>query len=236
MASLSYNHVFSSAGFSGESFDIAQGPVNTGIIDVLLSVGNAALTVDAPHVLVSTGTLGGARSLDLAAMESELVSDGGVELNGRFFYLSVQNSDISSVNSLTVSGSVSINGADEFVIASKGDYIFHYVTGGAWRCNILATPGENLATFKRISFLASDWVGNKIVVKQSAPILAGQIGPHGLTPYAGYLISVLNTSLTPQEYVDVEIHQDPSNGDFTLVKAAKAPAFNGLVLMSGSLD
>ena len=58
MAKMNYEHVFSSAGFSGESFDIAQGPANTGVIDVLLSVGNGALTEDAPHALVSTGVLG----------------------------------------------------------------------------------------------------------------------------------------------------------------------------------
>lgn len=234
MATNLYAHVFGSAGFSGESFDIAQGPANTGVIDVLLSAGNGALTEDAPHALVSTGALGAARSLDLSGMEVESIANGGQDLNGRFFYLSIQNSDISS-NSITVSGSTSVNSSPTFVISTQGDYLFHHISGGVWRCNILATPGEGTASFKRLTFASGDWTNNKITVKQALPIGAGEIGPHNLTPYDGYIISILNTSLTPNEYVDVEIHQ-ALNGDVTLVKAAKAPAFNGAVMLSGSLD
>jgi len=237
MAKMNYEHVFSSAGFSGESFDIAQGPANTGVVPVLLSVGNGVLTEDAPHALVSTGALNASRILDITGLEAESVGNGGQALNGRFFYLSVQNTDITS-NSITVSGGSTINGVATFVISTKGDYLFHHIASGVWRCNILATPGEGLATFKRLSFVAADWTNgtaNNIVVSQSSGPAAGQIGPHNMTPYDGYLISVLNTSLTPNEYVDVEIHQ-ALNGDITLVKAAKAPAFNGTILISGSLD
>lgn len=234
MATMNYSHVFSSAGFSGESFDIAQGPANTGVIDVLLSVGNGALTEDAPHVLVSTGALGAARSLDLTGMEAESVGKGGQALNGRFFYLSVQNSDVSS-NNLTVSGSTTINGASTFVIDTTGDYLFHHISGGVWRCNVLPTPGENLATITRINFLTTDWLNNEIKVIQSGTPVAGEVGPHGLTPYDGYVYTILNTSLNPNEYVDVEVHQD-TNGDITLVKAPKAPTFNGTLIIVGSLD
>lgn len=234
MAKMNYEHVFSSAGFSGESFDIAQGPENTGVIDVLLSVGNGALTEDAPHALVSTGVLGAARSLDLTGMEAETLANGRAALDGRFFYLSIQNSDIST-NHLTVSGGSTINGEATFVISTTGDYLFHHISGGVWRCNVLPTPGESIASYKRIAFATTDWVNNKIVVKQSAPVGAGEVGPHGLTPYDGYVFTVLNTSLTPNEYVDVEVHQ-AMNGDLTLVKAAKAPAFNGAIMIVGAMD
>lgn len=234
MAKMNYEHVFSSAGFSGESFDIAQGPANTGVINVLLSVGDGALTEDAPHALVSTGSLGAARSLDLTGMEAESIGKGGQPLDGRFFYLSVQNSDISS-NSITVSGSSTVNEAANFVIATKGDYLFHHISGGVWRCNVLPTPGESVASYRRIPFATTDWVNNQIVVKQAAPIGAGEVGPHGLNPYDGYVFTVLNTSLSPNEYVDVEVHQ-ALNGNLTLVKAAKAPAFNGAVMIVGAMD
>jgi hypothetical protein len=82
------------------SFD---GSIDTGIIDVLLGVGNAVLTTDAPLVLHSTGALGAARTLDISALEIENVAQGGEPLNGRFFYLSIQNSDISSTNKITIS-------------------------------------------------------------------------------------------------------------------------------------
>lgn len=235
MAKMEYAHLMVSAGFSGESFDISQGPANTGVIDILLSVGDGALTEDTPHVLVSTGSLGAARSLDLTGMESESIAKGGQALNGRFFYLSVQNTDITS-NSITVSGSTTINGNSTFVINNAGDYLFHHISGGVWRCNVLATPGENLATITRIYFTTADWLNNEIKVIQAGSPGAGEIGPHGLTPFDGYVISILNTSLNPNEYVDVEIHQNDTNGDITLVKAPKAPLFNGIVIIVGSLD
>ncbi len=237
MAKMNYEHVFSSAGFSGESFDICQGPANAGVIDVLLSVGDGKLQEDTPHVLVSTGNLGAARVLDLSAMELESVAKGGQDLNGRFFYLSVQNDDITS-NSLTISGSVSINGLSTFVVDNLGDFIFHYVSAGVWRVNVLPTPGQAAATFKRVLFFQADWINNQIKCLASGPIPtpgSGEVGPHNMSIHDGYLVQILNQTLNPHEYVDVEIHQD-TNGDVTIFKAPKAAAFDGTFLLSGSID
>ena len=108
---------------------VFDGSANTDIQDILLSAGNGALTEHTPHVLVSTGALGSARTLDLSAMEVESAAYGAHPLDGRFFYLSVQNSDIST-NNITISGSTSINGVANLVISCACDYLFHHVSGG----------------------------------------------------------------------------------------------------------
>jgi len=237
MAKLNYEHVFSSAGFSGEQFDIAQGPADTGIIDILLSVGDGALTDDAPHVLVSTGALGDSRNLDISGLEAETAAKGGQALDGRFFYLSVQNTDIIS-NNLTVSGGATINGNASFTIDTEGDYLFHHVSGGVWRCNILPRPDEQLATLARVDFLSTDWdAGTKdsIDVIQDGTPGAGEVGPHAITSPGPYLVQVVNTDLTPDEIVDVEV-QFNGSGVITLKKARKAPDFNGTVVICGTLD
>lgn len=238
MAKLNYEHVFSSAGFSGEQFDVAQGPADTGIIDVLLSVGDGALTEDAPHVLVSTGALGGARVLDISGLEVESAAKGGQALDGRFFYFSVQNTDILT-NSITVSGGATINGDATFAISTEGDYLFHHVSGGVWRCNILPRPSEKLATLARVSFASTDWdagvTKDTIKIIQTGTPAAGEVGPHDVTAYGSYVVQVINTDSTPDELVDVEI-QFSSNGDITLKKAAKAPDFNGVAIIVGTLD
>jgi hypothetical protein len=233
MAQRIYEHVASAAGFSGESFDIGTGTANAEIIDVLLSVGDGILTCDAPLVLVSTGVLGGARALDISALEAELAGDGGASLNGRFFFLSVQNSDIAT-NNITVSASGTINGATE-LIASQGDYLFWHVGAGVWICNILPRSGEGLATVKRVSFAGTKWVNNEIKILQSGVPGAGEVGPHSLTPFNSYVVYVVNTDLSPDEGVIVETAFD-TNGDITLKKAAKAPAFAGIAVIVGSLD
>jgi hypothetical protein len=244
MAQINYAHVYAGAGFSGEQFNIAAGPADTSIIDVLLSVGDGALTEDAPHVLVSTGALGGARALDISAMEVESAAKGGQALNGRIFYLSVQNSDISGTNTLTISGTTSINGSATLVISNTGDYLFHHVSGGVWRVNVLPTPAEKLATMARVSFAASDWDAgaskNTIKVLQTGTPAAGEVGPHLVTPYGSYVVQVINTDLTPEwqhrlVLVDVEIQFAP-NGDITLRKSPKAADFAGVVLIVGTLD
>lgn len=212
---------------------------DTLIQDVLLNVGDGTLTDDAPWMLTSTGALGAARELILDNTEVESAAKGGQPLNGRIFILSVQNSDILT-NALTVTGSTSVNGsAGGIVISTEGDYLFQHVQGGVWRANILPRPSESLATIARIPFIAADWdagaVKNTIVVKRIAPIAAGQVGPHLLTAAGSYVVQVINTDLTPDEQVDVEI-QFAASGDITLKKAAKAPDFNGVVVILGSLD
>lgn len=240
MAKFFYEHVASGAGFSGEQFDIAAGAADVGIIDVLLSAGNGALTDDAPHVLVSTGALfAGGVTLSLNGMEVESASKGGQALNGRFFYLSVQNSNIVASN-ITVSGSGTINGSASFVISHEGDYMFHHVSGGNWRVNVLPQPSESHATIAKVPFASTKWdagaVKNTIVVKQSGIAGLGEIGPHGLSVSGSYVVQVVNTDMTPNELVDVEIQYNSSNGDITLKKASKGPDFAGVVVVVGSLN
>jgi len=236
MAKMFYEHILAAGGFSGESFDIAAGPANTGLIDVLLSAGDGALTADVPHALVSTGALGGPRTLDLSGMEVESVAEGSQALRGRFFYLSVQNSDISGTNTITISGSTSINGSATLVIDQASDHLFHHISGGVWRVNVLPRPGTpGMANMERVTFLTTDWVSNAIKIIQTGTPAAGEVGPHSLPAYDGYLIQILNTSVSPNEYVDVEIQQ-AANGDITLRKAPRAAAFNGTAMIAGTAD
>ena len=232
MAKLLYEHVFAAGGFSGESFDIAVGPANTGIIDVLLSVGDGALTDQAPHVLVSTGLLAAPVALDISGMEVESVAGGSQALKGRFFYLSVQNSDIGT-NNITITSSDTINGAASLVIDTAGDYLFHHIAAGVWRVNYLASAPFMAAEVARISFLTTDWVSNAITVIQTGSPTAGQVGPHGLAAYGTYLAQVINTSVTPNEMVDVEL-QFAGSGNVTMRKAPAAPIFNGVIVLGGT--
>lgn len=217
---------------------VADGSADSLLISNLLKAGNGVLTTDAPLVLYSTGSLGGARTLDISALEAESVAQGGEPLNGRFFYLSVQNSDISNSNKITVSSSATINGAANFEIKKPGDFLFFHETSGAWRTNILTRPGEAHATIAMIPFVAADWSAgtiNEITVLQTGSPAAGQVGPHNLKVYPHYLVQVCDESVTPHELVTVETQFD-SSGNITLVKAQKAKPFSGTVLIIGSLD
>lgn len=217
---------------------VLNGSADTGIIDVLLGAGNGALTSDAPLVLTSSGALGAARTLDISALEAENAAQGSEALNGRWFYLSVQNSDITAVNSLTISSSATINGAASLVVTSPGDYMFFHQSAGAWRANILPRTSEPLATLARIPFTAADWSAgtlNEITIIPSGSPAAGQVGPHLLTVSGSYIVQIVNTDLTPDELVDVEVQFDAS-GNITLVKAQKAKPFNGIALIVGALD
>jgi len=284
MAYQIYEHVASAAGFSGESFDIAAGPANTDLINVLLGAGplaasalvagttyritslgdtdftligaasntvgvqftatgagtgtgtaaeDSVLTSDAPLVLLSTGPLTSPTYLDISALEAEPVGDGGQALNGRFFFLSVQNTD--AVNKLTVIASGTINGNSELVANTPGDYLFWHISGGDWIANILPKVSEGTATFKRVNFADSDWTNNEITIIQSGAPGAGEVGPHNLTAYPSYVVQIVNTDLTPDEIVTVETSFSAS-GDITLKKAGKAPAFSGTAVIVGSLD
>jgi len=234
MAFLTYSHLMASGGFSGESFDIAAGPANTGIIDTLLSAGDGALTDEAPHVLVSTGALGAARALDISGMETESGAGGGAALRGRFFYLSILNTDITT-NNITVAAGSTINGLGSLVIDFEGDYLFHHISGGDWRVNVLPRTTPDTASLVRIPFVSGDWTSNAITVLATGTPGAGQVGPHGLAAYNSYLVQVINTDQTPDEMVSVEL-QFAASGDITLRKAPRAAAFAGVVVISGTTD
>ena len=215
------------------------GSADTGIIDNLLSAGNGVLTVDAPLILYSSGTLGAARTLDISALEVESVQQGSQPLNGRWFILSVQNSDISNSNKITVSSSATINGSATFEIKKAQDYLFYHEKAGIWRVNILTRPGEQHATIAMVPFTAAEWSAgatkNQIEIIPSGSPAAGQAGPHSLKVYPHYIVQVCDEDVTPNELVDVEV-QFNNSGQITMVKAQKAKPFNGTALIVGSLD
>lgn len=218
---------------------VMDGSADTSLITNLLKAGNGALTCDAPFVLVSTGALSAARTLSIAGLETESAQEGSEAMPGRFFYLSVENSDISNSNKITVSSSATINGAATFEIKAASDYMFYHVANGVWRCNILPKAGENHATIARVPFTAAMWSAgatiNQIEIIPSGGLAAGQAGPHGLLVAGSYVVTVINTDLTPDEQVDVET-QFAASGLITMVKAAKAKPFNGVAVIVGSLD
>jgi len=237
-----YAGLFSAAGLAGNSFDIANGTPNTLIIDVLLSAGNGILTEDAPMVMFSTGAITASRTLDITALEDESAVRGGAELLGRMFMLSVQNSDISPTVTITLNSSNNINGAATMVISGLGDYLFQYLGSGDWIASILPKPSEKHATLNALSFASTVWnahatIKHSILVSQASGAAAGRIGPHGIKAATSYLIQVYNTDITPYEQVDAQVFVDNAgSGDITLKKAAGAPNFNGIVIISGSLS
>jgi hypothetical protein len=217
-----------------------NGTIDTAIIDVLLSAGDGILTTDAPLVLTSTGLLGAARTLSIADLEEESALQGGEALRGRFFYLTITNTDITTTNTLTVTSSGTINEETSFVITSPGDYMFFHISNGAWRCSVMPRPEESIASLIRVPFTAAGWSAgdkNSITIPQSgtADPAAGEFGPHTIAPFDSYMVQVINTDLTPNEIVDVEV-QFALNGNVTLVKAQKARPFNGIALICGTLD
>ena len=237
MATIAYSHQIMSGGFSGESFDIAAGGADVGLIDVLLSVGDGAVTENIPAVLVSTGALGGARQLDLSAAEVEAA--GALAMNGRIIFLSVQNSDIAT-NNLTIIGSATINGAASLVVSSATDFVLQHVAAGVWRANVLPRPSENHATIARVSFASTVWdagaTKNQIKILQTGIAGAGEAGPHALLKSGSYVVEVINTDLTPDEKVEVEVQFDSATGNITLKKAPKAADFAGVCVIVGSLE
>lgn len=129
-----YEAIIASGGFAGEVFDVAQGPANLDIINTLLSVGNGTLTGNAPVNLISTGALGAPRSLFITSIEQ----------NGRWFFLSARNTDLTT-NPLTVIASTDINsGGPSLIINTPTDYIFIHESAGIWRAYIQSfTAGDS---------------------------------------------------------------------------------------------
>jgi len=212
---------------------------DVGIQDVLLGVGDGALTEDCPYVLTSTGALGAARVLDISGTEVESAAHGGETLEGRLMYLAVLNSDISPTNTLTIVSSNTINGEASLVVQNQGDYLLRYGKNGEWRFNVLPRPAEGTATIARVPFTAADWNAgtplSTLTVLQSGTPGLGEVGPHNLTTSDTYVVQVYNTDTAENEIVNVEV-QVTSAGDIILLKARSKPAFNGYVVVIGSLD
>lgn len=223
MAKEFFETIIASGGFAGEVFDVAAGPANTGVIDVLLSAGDGTLTIEAPVNIISTGALGAARDLDITAIEQD----------GRFFFLSARNSDITT-NDLTITASTDINGGGAtLTISAASDYLFVHETGGTWRA--YAQSQMAAAQIFRSAFVAGDWTGgtaNEIEIIQTGVAAAGQIGPHSLAIASSYLVQVYRDSNDRLTNVQVEV--DGATGNITLIKAPLAPDAPGRVIVAGT--
>lgn len=225
-----YEAIIAEGGFAGQVFDVTQGdagsfPDNTDIIDVLLSVGNGTLTGNAPVNIISTGLLNAARSLTITATEQ----------NGRFFFLSVRNTDITT-NNLTVVATTDINGGGaSFVISSARDFLFVHETGGTWRAY---EQKENLSNFARVfrgTFTALTWsagTANQITIVQTGAPAAGQIGPHGLAIASSYVVQVYRDS--DNKLVDTGVIVNGGTGNITLTKTGLGQDFAGRVIVVGT--
>lgn len=225
-----YEAIIAEGGFAGQVFDVTQGdagsfPDNTDIIDVLLNVGNGILTGNAPVNIISTGAFGAPRSLTITATEQ----------NGRFFFLSVRNSDITT-NNLTVIASSDINGGGaSFVIASARDFIFVHETGGVWRAYEQKQNLSNFARVFRVTFAALTWsagTNNRITVIRTGAPAAGQVGPHGLALASSYVVQVYRDS--DNQLVDTGVVVDPVTGNITLSKTGLGQNFAGRIIVVGT--
>ena len=138
MAKEFFTTIIASGGFSGESYDANVGPLNLDVIDTLLNTAapTATLQQNAPINVISTGALGGPKSLSLSSIED----------NGRLLYLSIRNSDIVG-NNLTLLPTTAINGTGTLVIGAVTDLILVHETNGTWRAYFQSTSGVGGGVF-----------------------------------------------------------------------------------------
>lgn len=224
-----YEAIIAQGGFAGQFFDVAQGPANTDVINTLLSAGNGTLTGNAPINMASTGALGAPRSLSIV----------NTEQNGRVFFISVRNSDITT-NNLTIVATTDINGGGaSFVISSPKDYVFVHETSGTWRAYEQKLSQTSAQIF-RSAFFAANWsagTANQIRIIKSGVPGPGQIGPHNLGVASTYLVQVYrdNGGTEPEaELVDIQVKVDDVSGDIVLIKTGLSTAFDGHVIVAGT--
>ena len=155
-----YESIQVHGGFSGQFYDLNQAPLVDDICDSLLqNAATSNLQENAPLYLGSSGNLLANRAITL----------DGAEVNGRLFFLHIDNDDIGTF-SITLTSSGTVNGFLSEVISSNGDYILIYQTGGDWRLQSLWTLDEksnlemeleyrttNLSNFKVLLY-----TGNKL--------------------------------------------------------------------------
>jgi hypothetical protein len=83
--------------------------------------------------------------------------------------------------------------------------------------------------FKEITFEPTDWTGNRItVIPTGTPTSPGEIGPHLIPPRRLYT-TVSELSISRYREVGLDIQFDFTTGYITIYKAAKVPAFGGVV-------
>jgi len=224
MAKQFYETIIASGGFAGEYFDLAPAaPANTDVIDVQLSVGAGALSINAPVNMVSTGALTAARVLTITAVEQD----------GRFFFLSVRNSDIATFN-LTITATTDINGGGaSLVVAAATDYLFVHETGGTWRAYALSTSTSALIFRGAVaSALWAAGTANEVTIVQTGAPGAGEIGPHALAIAPSYLVQYYRDS--DDEMADLGVSVATGTGDITLMKTGLAPTTDGRVIVAGT--
>ena len=227
MAKNFYETIIASGGFAGEHFDVAAGPANTGVIDILLSVGDGTLTEDAPISVISTGTLGADRVLDLSNLEAA---------DGRILLLSVRNDDIGTFT-LTLQATTSINGfgpTTGFIISSAKNYWLIHETGGFWRAYEQRLNFGASSVVYRDTFVAADWANgtnNQITIIRSGAPGAGEIGPHNLADADSYVVQVYRNN--DDELIDTGVIVDSATGNITLTKTGLGQNFDGRVIIIG---
>lgn len=224
-----YETIVASGGLAGESFDISAGPDNTGVIDVLLSVGDGALTAETPLTLRSTDALGAARQLDLTALEVN---------NGRMLAISFENTDLAT-NNVTLVPGTSINGAGSIAVSEVSQWVLFHLNGGVWFA-LRQWPQNTVegAAVRRLAFVVGAWaagVANEVTITQSAGPGAGQIGPHSLDVASNYVVMVYDTDGANPELVTVDVEVDAATGNITLAIAGPGLAFGGEVIIVGDL-
>lgn len=82
-----------------------------------------------------------------------------------------------------------------------------------------------------IGFLLTDWVANQMVcIRTGVPAIPGQIGPHDM-PLGTFLVAQVWRFVGPGylKEVGVTVIHDPMTGNVTIIKAALAPVFSGVV-------
>jgi hypothetical protein len=86
-----------------------------------------------------------------------------------------------------------------------------------------------------ILFLSTDWVSNKMVcLQQGVPSIPGEIGPHNI-PIGALIDSTVWKFIGPGylKEVGLTIVNDTVTGKITIIKAALAPNFSGVLYVDG---
>lgn len=97
------------------------------------------------------------------------------------------------------------------------------------------------AGVRTFAFDTNDWssgTADEIIIPKSGPLLAGEIGPHGLSSNGPYIVQVFKTDINNADLLE-EVHVgmliNKSDGTITLRKGGVLADFNGSILISEPL-